>query len=193
MQGKLQSMLEQIKELEKSVEEEVRRAQKNFSFEIANRKVVFEKEALKKQKQFRQSIFRFLSETLLLKLLAAPLVYLMFFPAVILDISVTLAQFFWFPIYGIPKAKRRDYIAFDRHKLKYLNLIQKFNCVYCGYFNGVIAYARETAAKAEQHWCPIKHALKLKGLHPGHRDFLPYGDAEAYKRACDDKSKLISN
>lgn len=42
--------------------------------------------------------------------------------------------------------RRGDYIVVDRHHLAYLNVIQKINCVYCGYGNGLIAYARKIIA-----------------------------------------------
>jgi hypothetical protein len=60
-------------------------------------------------------------------------------------------------------------VVIDRHRLGYLNPVQKLNCVFCGYGNGVIAYAREITARTEQYWCPIKHALKVKGSHDRYR------------------------
>jgi hypothetical protein len=86
-----------------------------------------------------------------------------------------------FPIYGIPKVKRENYIVFDRQYLNYLNLIEKINCAYCSYFNGLIAYIQEIAARTEQYWCPIKHARRISKLHSRYQKFLSYGDAEAYR------------
>jgi hypothetical protein len=86
-----------------------------------------------------------------------------------------------FPVYRIPKVRRSDYIVIDRHALPYLNLIEKLNCVYCGYFNGLIAYVQEIAARTEQYWCPIKHARKVAALHSRYQHFLEYGDAQAYR------------
>ena len=62
------------------------------------------------------------------------------------------------------------------------NAIEKLNCVYCGYANGVFAYAREIAARTETYWCPIQHASRARDAHPSYGDFAPYGDARAYKR-----------
>ena len=31
-----------------------------------------------------------------------------------------------------------DYLAFDRHPLQYLNLIEKVNCEYCAHANGTV-------------------------------------------------------
>ena len=37
--------------------------------------------------------------------------------------------------------------AFDRGGLKYLNLLERLNCAYCSYGNGVLAYGVEVAAR----------------------------------------------
>jgi hypothetical protein len=85
-------------------------------------------------------------------------------------------------VYGIPKVKRSDYIRLDRRHLAYLNWAEKFNCEYCGYANGVLACATEIAARTEQYWCPIKHALRMKSMHSRYRHFFEYGDAEHYRQ-----------
>ncbi|MCH9740876.1 MAG: hypothetical protein K0U38_08570 [Epsilonproteobacteria bacterium] len=54
--------------------------------------------------------------------------------------------------------KRSDYVVLDRYNLFYLDKVEKINCLYCEYFNGVIGYVREIAARTEQFWCPIKHS-----------------------------------
>ena len=98
----------------------------------------------------------------------------------------TAYQFICFPAYGIPKVRRRDYIALDRHKLAYLNSMEKFNCAYCSYVNGLLAYVSEIAGRTEQYWCPIKHALRLKTTHSRYQHFIDYGDAEGYRRRIEE-------
>ncbi len=114
--------------------------------------------------------------------LTAPVIYGMIVPAVILDLCVTVYQAVCFPVYGIPKVRRRDYIALDRHRLPYLNALQKLNCVYCGYFNGLIDYVREIASRTEQFWCPIRHARRVKGVPTRYWHFLRYGDGKDLNR-----------
>lgn len=75
---------------------------------------------------------------------------------------------------------RADYIIFDRGQLIYLNVLERFNCFYCSYANRLIAYVREIAGRTEQHWCPIKHAQRLRSPHSRYPHFLGYGDANAY-------------
>ena len=84
-----------------------------------------------------------------------------------------------FRLYRLPPVRRADYVVIDRHHLHYLNIMQKLNCVYCGYVNGLIAWARELASVTEQYWCPIKHARKVRGSHARYAQFLDYGNAEA--------------
>ena len=76
--------------------------------------------------------------------------------------------------------RRADYIMIDRHNLAYLNAVQKLNCLYCGYANGLIALAREVASRTEQYWCPIKHAIRVRGAHARYRNFTEFGDARAF-------------
>ncbi|MEY5100203.1 MAG: hypothetical protein RJA36_2922 [Pseudomonadota bacterium] len=80
-----------------------------------------------------------------------------------------------------PTGRRRDYLVFDRADLPYLNAIEKFNCLYCSYGNGVLAYAREIAARTEQYWCPIKHARRIRDAHEHYPRFFEHGDAAAFR------------
>jgi hypothetical protein len=73
--------------------------------------------------------------------------------------------------------QRADYIAFDRHQLGYLNAVERFHCDYCGYANGLLAYASEISARTEQYFCPIKHARKMLGAHEHYVRFLEFGDS----------------
>jgi hypothetical protein len=77
---------------------------------------------------------------------------------------------------------RREYFVIDRHKLAYLNGIEKVHCTFCSYANGLIAYVREVAARAELYWCPIKHARAIRAAHQQYQFFFDYGDAAGYRR-----------
>ena len=71
-------------------------------------------------------------------ILTAPVIYSVIIPFVLLDLFVSLYQAVCFPVYGIEKVRRRDYIAYDRKHLSYLNGFEKLNCVYCAYGNGLL-------------------------------------------------------
>ena len=111
----------------------------------------------------------------------SPLLYLCTVPFFLLDVFASLYQAVCFPVYGIPKVRRGDHIVFDRVKLRYLNLLERLNCMYCSYANGVASYAAEIAARTEQHWCPIQHDKHPKAPHSRYGRFLSYGDREGYR------------
>lgn len=78
--------------------------------------------------------------------------------------------------------KRSAYIRIDRQKLSYLNLIQKLNCMYCGYANGLLKYGAEIAARTEQYWCGIQHEKTGDFIIPEHhRDFTEFGDKNGFE------------
>lgn len=125
-------------------------------------------------------------------IITAPIIYSLIIPLFLLDIFMSIYQAICFPIYKIPKVRRSDYFVFDRLSLDYLNGIQKMNCAYCSYGNGVVAFGREIAARSEQYWCPIKHARKIKGAHKRYPVFMDFGDGEQYREALEDIREMIN-
>lgn len=115
------------------------------------------------------------------QLLTAPVIYAMIVPVVIFDLCLEIYHRICFPSYGIPYVRRGDHIRIDRHKLSYLDPIDKMNCLYCSYINGLMHYASEIAARTEKYWCGIKHRQGGGFKEPEHhKDFLPYGDEKAF-------------
>ncbi len=106
---------------------------------------------------------------------AAPFIYLMSLPFVLLDLCLSGYQWVCFPLFRIPRVARSHYLVFDRHRLSYLNTIEKVHCLYCSYINGLVAYAAEIVARTEQYWCPLKHATKTMGAHRYYDEFADYG------------------
>jgi len=96
-----------------------------------------------------------------------------------------------FSAWRIERLDRSEFVIIDRHRLAYLNGIEKLNCAYCGYANGVIAYAREAASRSEQYWCPIKHAIRVRTPHQRYRGFLEYGDAQGFREQLDELRKKV--
>ncbi len=114
--------------------------------------------------------------------LTAPIIWAVLVPLVFLDIVAEVYHQLGFRLCGIPLVKRSAYIKIDRHKLKYLNFLQKLGCVYCGYANGLAAYLVEIAARTEKYWCAIRHEPRPGFIEPAHhRDFAEYGNEEEFK------------
>ena len=163
------------------LEEEI----KSEFYELRNGKIWFSEEIKRKQRQLKISLVRYVLQSRILAILTAPFIYACIIPFALLDLFVSLYQAVCFPVYGIPKARRRDYMAIDRNKLRYLNAVEGLNCLYCSYANGLLAYVVEIAGRTEQHWCPIKHARRIQNAHDRYAHFLPYGDAQSYREEID--------
>ena len=182
MPSRLDELHARIAQLEREVETELNRSRDRWKYRVEARRVRFEHDVRRAHKRLKQSIPKFIRESSLLNMLTAPLIYGMVVPIAILDVSFSLYQDVCFPIYGIAHVRRSVYIVIDRQHLAYLNAIEKLNCVYCGYANGVFAYVREIAGRTEQYWCPIRHATRVRGPHAHYREFVDYGDAKGYHR-----------
>jgi hypothetical protein len=134
----------------------------------------------------KRGVIWYLRHSRLTAALTAPLIYGCLIPFVLLDLSLRLFEAVCFPIYGIPKVKRSQYLVFDRGRLPYLNGIEKLHCFYCSYVNGLCAYATEIVARTEQHWCPVQHDLPIRAPHSRYGKFLEYGDALDYARRVEE-------
>ncbi len=178
MNKHIDELLARIDALQSELEEEYRKTREEW----AQKRDELAEEFLRQQRRYKVGLFRFLIRSRLFVVLSAPVIYAGWLPFMLMDLFVSIYQAICFPIYRIPKVRRADYIVFDREDLPYLNLIEKFNCFYCSYGNGVAAYTREVAARTEQYWCPIKHARRIKAAHDRYPQFFDYGDAEAYRQ-----------
>jgi hypothetical protein len=116
-----------------------------------------------------------------LSLLTTLLIYLQLIPLAVLDLSVTFYQWICFPVYGISHVPRRRYFVLDRHRLSYLGRLEKLNCTYCAYANGVMSYTREVSARTEAYWCSIKHRARPRDPLRLYRSFSTFGDAPGYR------------
>ena len=142
---------------------------------------------------FRTPLWKYVQRSRLGVFLSSPLIYLCLIPFVLLDACISLYQGVCFPIYGVPRVQRRHYFVYDRGRLKYLNLLERLNCIYCSYANGVAGYVTEITARTEQHWCPIKHKKDAARHHDRYATFLPYGDAQTYRERIEEVRRNFRN
>lgn len=193
MADELDSLLEKMQQLEKQIMQELRRKEAAFLYEVRARNVRFTDEAHARHRKLTKRIHRYLMDSTFMVLLTTPIIWFCLIPIACLDLVISVYQFLCFPIYGIPEVKRSDYLLMDRHRLAYLNLLEKLNCEYCAYGNGILAYAMEIAGRTEQYWCPIKHALRMKSMHSRYRFFFDYGDAEHYRNEIEKVRRSFEN
>ena len=193
MPSRLDVILDRIRDLEQQLERELNVARAAWGYRFEKNRVRFERETHRRHRQLRRGIVRFLREASPANLLTAPVIYSLALPFVLLDLWVTVYQWVCFPLYGVARVSRRRYVVIDRHRLAYLNGIEKAHCVYCGYVNGLLAYVREVAARTEQYWCPIKHARPVVHPHRWYRQFADYGDAEGYHESLPELRRALEH
>lgn len=178
MNNRIRQILEQITTLENELQQAVSEQEERLLYQIKGKRVVFEQAIKTTHRQVKLGVFRWFLTVRPQNFLTMPVIYGMAVPLVIFDLFITAYQTICFPIYKIARVKRASYIVIDHQHLAYLNIIEKFHCIYCSYAVGMLGYAREITARTEQYFCPIKHAQKILSTHSRYDRFLNYGDAD---------------
>lgn len=181
MNDRISHILAQMAALEDELRSAVHDQESRMFFQINGKRVEFERSVKAAHRRLKKNFLRWLVTDRPQNLITGPLIYGMVIPLLMLDACVSFYQWACFPIYGIVKVRRSDYLVFDRRHLAYLNFIEKFHCTYCEYGNGLMGYMREILARTEAYFCPIKHAHKILGTHARYNRFLDYGDAADYE------------
>jgi hypothetical protein len=191
MDPRIAELTGRLAELQAELDAELAKRRAELRVGLERGRIAFEEELLRRHRELKTALSSYLWNARPLVILSAPLIYSLIVPLLLLDLFVAVYQAVCFPVYKIPKVRRADYLVFDRHHLAYLNALEKLNCAYCSYANGLVAYVREVAARTEQYWCPIKHARRVVGAHPRYLLFDDYGDAENYQqRAAELREQL---
>jgi hypothetical protein len=181
MNTSLNDILERISQLEEELQSELKRRRDALEADFDNRRVHFEQALVEQHRRFKTGLFSYITQADLRNAISAPIIYSLIVPMLMLDVALTVYQWLCFPLYRIERVHRKDCWTYDRAHLAYLNALEKLNCAYCTYGNGLAAYFSEIASRTEQYWCPIKHAKRIRHAHSRYNHFVDYGDAEGFK------------
>lgn len=181
MNKNVTDILARIRQLEEDLEAELQRRRHVLQADFENRRVHFEAAILAQQRRFKLGLWRYMLGAELRHLVCVPFIYGLIVPMLLLDAALSLYQGVCFPLFRIQKVRRRDCWVYDRAHLAYLNALEKLNCAYCSYGNGLAAYFTEIASRTEQYWCPIKHARRVLHAHARYHQFVDFGDAEHFR------------
>lgn len=181
MNEDVRNILTHITELEDELREALQSQQHELRYRLEGTRVRFEQSIREAHRELRVGLLRYLAGSRLRNMVTAPIIYALVVPLALLDACVSIYQIICFPLYRVPRVRRRTHVVIDRHHLRYLNSLEKLNCVYCGYAAGVLSYAREIAARTELYWCPIKHARQILDRHRRYVEYADFGDAESYR------------
>ncbi len=182
MNPRIQELLNRIRQIEEELELEVLRRRQELHADFSHRRVMFARDIVEQQRRFKTGLLTYVLHAQWRHMLSVPFVYAVIVPLVLLDLFVSLYQLVCFPLYRIARVRRRDYFLYDRSHLAYLNALERFNCRYCAYATGLIAYCREVIGRTEQYWCPIKHARRVLQAHEHYHGFVDFGNAAAFRK-----------
>ncbi len=181
MSDKVKTLINKINALEDELEQEFQQRREELNIKIENGRAIFDAKLERQHQELRVGLRKYVAGARRMIVLTAPFIYAVVIPFLLLDLFVTVYQAICFPVYGLQKVQRRDHIVFDRHRLRYLNALEKLNCTYCAYGNGLMSYVSEIAGRTESYWCPIKHARRLETAHRQYPRFAEFGDVEGYR------------
>ena len=139
MNQRIAGIIDRIHQLESGLEVAFARRRMELAFTGKGRAFQIEERVLKRHRELKTRLSRYILGARPLLILAAPVIYSLIIPFVLLDLFISVYQLIWFPLVGVPPVRRGDYMVIDRGHLAYLNVIEKVNCVYCSYANGLIA------------------------------------------------------
>lgn len=181
MSPSVHDILARIQQLEEELEAEFQRRRHALQADFEDRHVRFEQAVLAQQRRFKTGLLRYIVGAEWRSVLSMPFIYSLIVPMLLLDMALTIYQWICFPLFRIRTVRRQECWMYDRAHLAYLNLLEKLNCAYCSYGNGLAAYFTEIASRTEQYWCPIKHSRRIQHAHARYHGFVDYGDAENFK------------
>lgn len=180
MNERIRKLLGDIARLEEELADLIHAQQEQLHYRVEGSRIRFEDRLRRIHREVKTGVFTWLGQSELGNVISAPFIYAMIVPLAALDLFLFVYQAICFPLYGIPRVRRFDYVVLDRHHLAYLNVIEKLNCIYCGYADGVLSLARQVVSRTESYWCPIKHARKVLDPHRHYAKFADFGDGEDF-------------
>jgi len=181
MSSRVDALIDRIRLLEHELEVEFSKQRSGFRFGLEHGRARFEEEAIRRLEERRTRLLKYVFSSPWLVAVTAPIIYSLLIPFLLVDLWVSIYQAVCFRVYRIPQVRRGRFMNFDRTGLPYLNTLEKLNCAYCSYINGVVAYVCEVASRTEQYWCPIKHTRRVVGAHRRYDGFENFGDGEGYR------------
>ena len=113
------TLMLKIQALESELEVEVAKRRAELRIGLERGRIAFEEEVRRRHKELKTHLLRYVLNARPLVALTAPLIYALIVPIMLLDLSVIVYQAVCFRAYGIARARRRDYLVFDRHHLAF--------------------------------------------------------------------------
>ena len=107
-----------IRALERQLEVALAKRRIELNYEVRDGIVHFEHVIIAKHRLLKARLLSYVFGARPAMILTAPVIYSLIIPVVLLDLFVAVYQRVCFPVYGIPRVCRGDYLAFDREQLR---------------------------------------------------------------------------
>jgi len=106
-----------IRALERQLEVALAKRRVELNYEVHDGVIRFEQVIVARHRLLKERLLNYVMGARLTMILSAPAIYALIIPLVLLDLFVWVYQVACFPVYGIPRVRRGDYLAFDRQQL----------------------------------------------------------------------------
>src|SRR5512137_1191122 len=126
MNAKLDELICRVRELEAELAAEYRKKAENFEFVVHEKRARFAEEVARQERRLKSGLPGYVASAGPLTFLAAPVIYAGFVPFLLLDLFLLAYQAICFPLFGITRVIRGEYLAWDREDLPYLNALERF-------------------------------------------------------------------
>ena len=127
MNDRVREIFDQINALNDEIQSELNKQSSKWFYQVQGKRIEFERSIKQKHRTLKLGIYRWFLTVRPQNYLTAPIIYGMVVPMILFDLGIMFYQLTCFPIYGISRVRRSDYIVFDRRHLAYLNFIEKFD------------------------------------------------------------------
>ena len=95
--GPVEALIDRIRSLEEELEAELAKQRAGLRFGFEHGRVIFEEEILRRHREVKTNLWRYIRRARPLVVLTAPFIYGLIIPLVLLDLFVTVYQATCFP------------------------------------------------------------------------------------------------
>ena len=124
MSPTIAEILERLGQAEDDLEKAFAERREAMAFLLRGRKAVFDARIAALHRALRTGTWAYVRRARPSVVLSAPFILAVAAPLAVLDLFVTVYQAVCFPVHGLKKVPRGDFIVFDRAQLGYLNAIE---------------------------------------------------------------------
>ncbi|HEY5075847.1 MAG TPA: hypothetical protein VII34_14240 [Pyrinomonadaceae bacterium] len=110
MKQRIAGIVGRVHKLESELEVEFARRRLELAFIVKGRAVQFEGRVLRRHRELKTRLSHYSLRARPLLIFAAPVIYSLIIPFVVLDLFIFVYQLIWFPVVGIPSV-RRSYVV----------------------------------------------------------------------------------